>query len=465
MTIDSSWIACFKEEAPAAFRPSPPFSPTAVFCDGQIKLMPAAMEGVVSWEDYIQRQFARHIGKYFSKGVSCVILAFDDYNHVPQAKSMTQIKRRRHLPPVEFNPRDALPPCVPQGERWQQCISNRTFKSKVIQLVIRQLTGSLLDLGEGQSLIVDYQGHPVQYLRGGESMELTGFAPLGEADVKFARYSDMFDKLQVIFYYFLFCTCISLASPKCFFILQVDSVDGDSIPIALLHLERGGSGRISILRLKTNLKEDREEQASAKKLKLESAPPLDADPLPKKSARCYEYVDANLLFESLRCMVIPQCTGRAPVTSHAGHEIAMLVCLIGLSGTDFTRGLPLVSGKTLHDYLSILWMRLAKCYDPATRQMVPELALNLVVSAIYHTKFERHSGPLGPLDGILDCIRGSEKLSIKTRDRLPTRETLHCTVRNVNWLLRYWQEAEYPDPVQPEFGFARDKKGAVRFAE
>ena len=199
MTIDSSWIACFKEEIPAAFTQSPPFSPAAVFCDGQIKLMPAAIEGVVTWDDYIQRQFARMIQRYFARGVPCVILAFDDYAHVPAAKSMTQIKRRRHLPVQEFFPRDALPPCVPQGERWQQCIANRTFKSKVIQLVIEQLTGPMLEIGEGQSLIVDYQGHPVQYLRGGESLPRAGFAPLGEADVKFTRYAGMFDKLQASF--------------------------------------------------------------------------------------------------------------------------------------------------------------------------------------------------------------------------------------------------------------------------
>jgi len=338
---------------------------------------------------------------------------------------------------VEFNPRDALPPCVPQGERWQQCISNRTFKSKVIQLVIDQLTRSMLDLGEGQSLIVDYQGPPVRYLRGGESMTLSNFGPLGEADVKFTRYADMFETLQV------------------------DSVDGDSIPIALLNLEQGGTGRISILRLKTNLKEDKEEQAAAKKLKLEAGA-ASADQATKRQARTYEYVDVGLLYDALRYTVIPQCTGRAPITSHAGHEMAMLVCLIGLSGTDFTRGLPLVSGKTLHDYLPLLWSRLARSFDPGTRQMVPGPALDLVVSQIYHAKFERHAGPMSSFSDIIACIRGSEKLSSKTRDRLPSRETVHCTVRNVNWLLRYWQFANYPDPVQPEFGFARDKRG-VRF--
>lgn len=39
MTIDSSWLACFKEEAQEAFSPSCTMRPSAVFCDGQIHLM------------------------------------------------------------------------------------------------------------------------------------------------------------------------------------------------------------------------------------------------------------------------------------------------------------------------------------------------------------------------------------------------------------------------------------------
>lgn len=55
-----------------------------------------------------------------------------------------------------FQARDPLPALVPQGDKWNQCISNRVFKGKVIQLVIERLTQTL-SLREGQSLIVDYQ--------------------------------------------------------------------------------------------------------------------------------------------------------------------------------------------------------------------------------------------------------------------------------------------------------------------
>ena len=166
MTIDSSWIACLKQEVPAAFTQRAPFHPDAVFCDGQIRLMCPVVDEVLTWADYIERQFSSHLRRYLTKGVGCVILAFDDYRHVPEAKSMTQAKRRKHLPVAEFNPRDALPPVVPQGERWASCISNRTFKSKVIQLVVDHLTRHL-PLGQGQTLVIDYQGPPVRYYAGG----------------------------------------------------------------------------------------------------------------------------------------------------------------------------------------------------------------------------------------------------------------------------------------------------------
>ncbi len=425
MTIDSSWIACLKEETPLAFTKHPPFQPDAVFIDGQIRLMPASVDGVVSWEDYIQRQFERHISKYFQRGVSCVVLAFHDYAHVPSAKNMTQTKRRRNLPSLDFNARDCLPPCVPTGEHFTRCISNRAFKSKVIQLVIHRLTTNLA-CADGQCLVVDYTGAPVRHFpraSGRPPEPIPGLCgSLGEADVKFVPYTSIFPKLQV------------------------DSVDGDSLPIALLHMEGGFSGHISILRLETRVKGSEDTAPEAKR---------------QRTGRVYEYVDVRAVYECFVCMVAPQSTSGGCVVSHAGHEISMLVCLIGLSGTDFTRGLPLVSGKTLYDFLPDVWMRLCRSYDPGTRQLSPESALELLVSRIYHKKFSNHAPDSG-----LGAVMGSllqSKLSEKTKERLPSPEVLHCTVRNVNWLLRYWRELSPPNPVQPEFGFCRLRSGAVAF--
>jgi hypothetical protein len=152
MTIDSSWIACFKEEIPAAFTPLPPFVPDAVFCDGQIKLMCPAVGELFTWADYIFRQFSRALQRYLDSGTQCVILAFDDYQRVPSAKNMTQVcarpvpptwvprdpllvpvqvRRRQNIGAFVFQARQPLPGLVPRGEQWNKCISNRVFKGKV----------------------------------------------------------------------------------------------------------------------------------------------------------------------------------------------------------------------------------------------------------------------------------------------------------------------------------------------
>ena len=198
MTIDSAWLAGMKADAPDAFTPEPPFAPNGVFIDGQIRLMcPTHAERCTTWDQYVTNQFERTVEKYFRVGVKGVILAFDDYAHVPVAKSMTQSKRKRNVPTVDFSDRSQLPPTVPMGEHWATLIMNRTFKTVVIHLVIDQLIKRIPSfLSEGQTFIVDYKGSPVCYDMTGMRV-LEEFEGLGEADVKFPRYTRMFPFLQV----------------------------------------------------------------------------------------------------------------------------------------------------------------------------------------------------------------------------------------------------------------------------
>ena len=50
-----------------------------------------------------------------------------------------QVQRRRHVPPVPFGEHSELPCMVPEGEHWAQCIATRTFKARVIDLVLLRL--------------------------------------------------------------------------------------------------------------------------------------------------------------------------------------------------------------------------------------------------------------------------------------------------------------------------------------
>jgi hypothetical protein len=71
-------------------------------------------------------------------------------------QTLAQANRRKKVGAFVFQARDPLPSLVPQGEEWNQCISNRVFKGKVIKLVIERLVCTVT-LAEGQSLIIDYQ--------------------------------------------------------------------------------------------------------------------------------------------------------------------------------------------------------------------------------------------------------------------------------------------------------------------
>lgn len=236
----------------------------------------------------------------------------------------------------------------------------------------------------------------------------------------------------------------------------MDSIDGDNVPIALLYMESGGTADISILRMLTKTEDDRL-AAAAKKAKTAAGEPKAPA---KQPPRVYEYVHIRSLYHTLVTSVFPQCLQRVAMPSHSGHEISMLVSLIGLAGTDFTRGLPMVSGKTLYEYLPGIWLKLARSYDPESRALRPDAALDSLVAAIYHRKYQGHTSD-SRLDTVLAEIRAS-KLSERTKALIPDRATLHCTVRNINWLLRYWREQQFPDPVSDQWGFVR-RKGVVGF--
>lgn len=428
MTIDSSWIQSLKSDIPNAFTPHPPFRAQAVFIDGQIKLNSPVFERTQTWDEYMKRQFLASINRYFRQpGVEAVILAFDNYGLVPNAKCMTQTKRRRHVPPVEFDSRDALPPTVPRGEAWGQFLCNRSFKSKLIDFVIYFVVTNA-EMTDGQSLIIDYQSHPRRYNAAKEYEDLTTFEPLGEADVKFPRYASLYSKLQV------------------------DSIDGDSVPIGLLFVQNqqqhGMDSQISILRMVSNINDEE------KKRKQEG----------RKFKREYEFVYINMLHTALVHEVIPQCVDRAVIPKIKDKEINLLVMLIGLSGTDFTRKIGGISGKTLYEFLPNLWLQLSVAYDEASQHFKDEQVLDRVITQIYLEKYRHHSGDgKSGYRGTLQSLMGS-RLGERAKKSLLSYETTLCTVRNTNWLLQYWLHGAYPNPIQERYGFTTTAKGVVEYA-
>ena len=456
MTIDGAWIQSLKNDVPVAFSPKPPFSPQAVFIDGQIKLCTPLLDHTQTWDEYVRRQFLNSIQSYFTKkNVDTVILAFDNYAFVPAAKGMTQAKRRKYLPSADFHSRDSLPPTVPKGLDWTVHLSNRDFKARLIDFVIYFTTQHLV-LQPGQHLIIDYNSHPKRYdhLKNFEVMD--DFTPLGEADIKFTRYTALHPRLQV------------------------DSIDGDSVPIALMHLQKMiaqgiTDTKLSILRIVSNTGQDHDPLPPAptpqKKQKVgkgsEGVPTTTEETAVKKRApRAYEFMDINAVYHVLVFDILPQCINRATLPQTQGKEINLLIALIGLSGTDFTRKLPGITGKTLYEYLPMLWLQLSVAYDASTNHLRIDTMLNQVVGTIYKIKFKNHlKHEPRTLAEVLSTLTSGSKLSEKTKQSLPSVETIACTIRNINWLMQYWTVEQYPDPVPEsgEYGFKRTRTGAVDY--
>jgi hypothetical protein len=417
MTIDSSWNISLKTDVPEAFSEKVAFVPDAIFVDLQIKLMQPVLDTTETWDAYIGRVYESYIRRCFASA-STVIVAFDDYTHVPLAKSMTQQKRRRNIPQIDFSDRDVLPPVVPSKDDWARCMANRTFKTRLIHLITYTLgKRALHDLSPNQTLVIDWSHPPLAFRVGATDAEpLTSLAPLGESDVKFLRYGDMFGNLQV------------------------DSVDGDCVPLALLHMEAGFKGNVSIYHLETKV-----DNPTRKRL-------VTGEPAPSaKPKRTYEHINIRRLYDGILKRVVPR---NNPLP---GHEIGMIVSLIGLSGSDFTRSLPQVSGKTLYEYLPEIWGRLVQVYNPDEKALNVDLVADRLVSKIYSLKFGKHCMVGRDGHSYSDVVRQirASKLSQRTKDAIPSHEVINCNARNINWLLAYWTLHSYPDPVQPMYGFAR----------
>lgn len=192
------------------------------------------------------------------------------------------------------------------------------------------------------------------------------------------------------------------------------------------------------------------------------APAAKAEP-PAREKRTYEYVDVQCLYEALRTAVL-QSIGRTHLPMHAGHEIRMLISLICLTGTDFSRGLPQISGRTVYDLLPRIWMTLVMAYDPAADLLRPEDGADRLVALLYHEKFPKHAPSRRGLRAVLAELQASG-ISQRTKDTLPSPERIEATVRNVNWVLQYWRCGACPDPVHAAFGYRRTPQGLTQYAD
>lgn len=431
MTISTDWVVQWKRENSAPFSAACAHGVDVVFIDGQVRLMQTGH--ATTWPELVAWGFANPVRRAFETGAHTVVLAFDDYARVPAAKNMTQRGRvagAEELDAELTHANAALPAALPVGV-WAACLRNRAFKTKVCRFVCETLP-QVLRLAAGQRLILDNIGHPVEHTPEAGARELSELGARGESDVKFPRYARYGRML-------------------------VDSIDGDYLPIALLHLERAGPGApdVSVLRY----------AVPTEKRGKRKAPGAEPRARPAR-----EHVHVNALLASLRAAVARKA-GAAAAAHSAGAEMRVLAALVTFTGCDFSKGLPFISAARVWDNLGLLWATLAKALDADAEGAAGALAVAPVadraIARLYCAAYPRHAAYAGGgMAAVAERLKRGCALSETVRARLPEAASVECVVRNSNWVLAYWAAHDtYPDPIAARFGFARDAGGRAVWAD
>jgi len=450
MTIHSDFFKIVKEGCQQAFTDTPPMSPDVVFIDGQVKLMKA--DAVTSWDLFFSIQFYKTIEKSFALGAHTVVLAFDNYEHVPSSKSMTQAKRLKQRVDYDFAQSSALP-CRPP-EDWGSAMANRTFKSKVVLRVL-EATKTWFELKlktdarfSTLTLVLDFRGVPVvlhspgcsrgdsvqQFVSARSWDAQDACIGRGECDIKAFSWMPLAR-----------CLCIV-------------SVDGDFLPLSLLQIlqcQRMQASPCDVLLYRIATKTD----ATGGKRKTPAS-----EPEAKTARREYEFVHVALVRAWLHS-VFP---------SKAADPVVQFCAMVALCGCDFARNLPRLGPRSL-------WKMRHRMHNADLSQ--PTQAL-LAIACAYHDMFvSRNQVPPRVTNSVAWFTQASDELALTVYQDLASKvvrdqkvsptiqkqlwpaATSRAHTRNAAWTLLYWSLLEHaPDPLSADYGYVRDSRGKTSFA-
>jgi hypothetical protein len=166
--------------------------------------------------------------------------------------------------------------------------------------------------------------------------------------------------------------------------------------------------------------------------------------------RAHEWVDVDLLREGISIAIFQMVT--PPLVPWQDWQLHCLVVLIALTGTDFSRNLPLVKPKKLWAIVSDVMPTLIRCFRMEQTAIVDvEQTVQTLVPLVYKGIFPTHVRDSHSFGAAMASIRAS-KLGDRTKQLLPSEGRAACTVQNANFLLQYWTLAA-PDSMKQGFGF------------
>lgn len=415
MTIDSGWVKIVKENVPCAFTRSLSCPVHTVFIDGQINLMKA--DFIHTWKLFLQVQFIDKVQRAFQSGARVVVVAFDDYAHVPMAKNMTQTKRGKNIPVLEFAGHEELPSVMPVN--WAGAMRNRVFKTKVAAFVCQNMAIHFQQLQSG-SLVLDFNsrvqvvGNPLTLSPEVASEE----AKRGECDIKAFSY-------------------LHVDGP-----LLIESIDGDFLPLALLQIQKklqetNHEYEVILHRMRTRTTADTNNKRAAD----------------GRAKREYEFVHVN--------HVLPWVLQEF---KHMPNPVSAFAALIAATGCDFCMSLPNLGPVRLWKYKHLM-SGLDLTLAPALLQ---------ALSMVYYRHYAKQMTILGSRYNIkftadMPIEAALTQYALITREanagnmRCPMwwKERMHAHVLNTLWTLQYWiKTCHYEDCFAQNYGYVKVKENA-----
>lgn len=245
---------------------------------------------------------------------------------------------------------------------------------------------------------------------------------------------------------------------------------GDYIPISLIaHEDRLSTGRktsqVAIYRL--------EYKAPGSK--------RSASGQVKKRQRTWEFVNVHTLYAALQRALTkfgsPTNIFATSAVTGPSTYMRVVALLVGLSGTDFSRPITHITPEKMWGFLAQknVWDALMKVYNHNERKLDVQGACDMFIAELYKKKFSKYTSG-NTLQAVMQNLQKSS-LSPEIKRQLPTPERIATTIRNINFLLLYWEctppalrdpseggemydySVCYPDAICDDYGFRRTNNG------
>eukprot|EP00960_Hanusia_phi_P056663 763338-Hanusia_phi.AAC.5 len=218
--------------------------------------------------------------------------------------------------------------------------------------------------------------------------------------------------------------------------MLVDAIDGDYVPMMLLHLENAACA-------------SRSDAICGRSPSTASA---SARRLTRRLS--YEYVHVNRLAADL-------CHDLAPCMPGRRSACRLLALFAILTGCDYTQGHP---HRGAHP-------RLIEDEDDTHEQDVAAIALTF--AQLYTLAYERRvcvrvqqsalQPGTGPAERIMRGVKLHGSMTAGTAAKLPAPAYIMSNASNALWTLLYWiAEHHHPDPYSKTYGYKREDRRPTR---